>query len=76
MGLPKTVQQGLEIDERTETTQWKDTIRKEMQNFLPIFQFIDDDVVPVGYKHITCHMIFGIKMIGLVRNSYLVAGFT
>jgi len=35
MGLPKTVQQGLEIDERTETTQWKDIIRKEMKIFFP-----------------------------------------
>jgi len=27
--------EGLEIDERTETTQWKDIIRKEMKIFFP-----------------------------------------
>jgi hypothetical protein len=34
----------------------------------------NDDVLPVGYKHITCHMIFEIKMFGLVRKAHFMAG--
>jgi hypothetical protein len=41
-----------------------------MKNISQAFKFNEDDTVPIGYKHITCHMIFDIKMIGLV----LVAG--
>jgi len=37
-------------------------------------QFVDGDVVPVGYKHIPCHMIFDVKMVGLVRKARFVAG--
>jgi hypothetical protein len=36
-------------------------------------QFVDGDVVPVGYKHIPCHMIFDVKMVGLVRKARFVA---
>jgi hypothetical protein len=72
--LPKSVAEALEIDKRTGTTFWRDAINKEMKNNAIAFKFMDDDVVPVGYKHITCHMIFDIKMIGLVRKARFVAG--
>jgi hypothetical protein len=72
--LPKSVAEALEIDKRTGTTFWRDAINKEMKNNAIAFQFMDDDVVPVGYKHITCHMIFDIKMVGLVRKARFVAG--
>lgn len=41
---------------------------------MPAFQFLDDDKVPIGHKHITCHMIFDIKMVGLIRKARFVAG--
>jgi hypothetical protein len=44
-----------------------------MRNNAPAFKFNDDDSVPVGYKHITCNMIFEIKMVGLVRKARYVA---
>jgi len=72
--LPKTVQQALEIDSHTGTTFWHDAIDKEMKNVLPAFKFTDDDQIPVGFKHITCHMIFDVKMVGLVRKARFVAG--
>jgi len=72
--LPKSVAEALEIDKRTGTTFWRDAINKEMKNNAIAFKFMNDDVVPVGYKHITCHMIFDIKMIGLVRKARFVAG--
>ena len=72
--LPKTVAEALDIDRRTGTTLWCDAIEKEMRNNAPAFKFNDDDSVPIGYKHITCHMIFEIKMVGLVRKARYVAG--
>jgi hypothetical protein len=64
----------LEIDHRTGTTLWRDAIEKEMKNNAPAFKFNDDDAIPIGYKHITCHMIFDIKMVGLVQKARFVAG--
>jgi len=56
------------------TSYWREAIDKEMRNVLPAFQFLDDDKVPIGHKHITCHMIFDIKMVGLIRKARFVAG--
>jgi len=72
--LPKSVKEALEIDDKIGTTFWRDAIEKEMKNVSQAFKFNDDDSVPVGYKHITCHMIFDVKMIGLVRKARFVAG--
>ena len=41
---------------------------------MPAFQFVDDDKVPVGYKKIDCHMIFDVKLVGLIRKARFVAG--
>jgi len=65
----------LEIDKKTGTTFWHEAIAKEMKTLLPAFKFNnDDDSIPVGYKHITCHMIFDVKMVGLVCKARFVAG--
>jgi hypothetical protein len=45
-----------------------------MKNVSKAFKFNDDDAVPIRYKHITCHMIFDIKMVGLVREAQFVTG--
>jgi hypothetical protein len=71
--IPKSVKEALAIDEETGTTYWRDAIAKEMRNVSPAFEFRDDDVMPPGYKHIDCHMIFDIK-IDLTRKARLVAG--
>jgi hypothetical protein len=60
--LPKSVCEALEIDARTGTTFWRDAIEKEMRNVMPAFEFRDDDTVPIGYKHIDCHVIFDVKV--------------
>lgn len=72
--LPKTVLEALAIDKRTGTTFWRDAIAKEMKNVMIAFEFRDDDKVPIGYQQIMCHMIFDVKMVGLVRKARLVAG--
>jgi hypothetical protein len=66
------VEQALEIDSRTGTTYWRDTIDKEMHNLMPAFKFVDN--VPIGYKYIKCHMIFDVKMVGFIWKAHFVAG--
>lgn len=72
--IPKTVQQALDIDRRTNTTFWRDAIEKEMRNVMPAFELSDDNSIPIGYQKIVCHMVFDVKMIGLVRKARFVAG--
>jgi hypothetical protein len=72
--LPKTIAEALEIDWRTGTTFWRDAIEKEIKNVSIAFKFNDEDTIPVGHKHITCHTVFDVKMVGLVCKARLVAG--
>ena len=72
--LPKTVKRALEIDAETGTTFWKDAIDKEMKNVMPAFEFSDTDEVPIGHKHILCHLVFDIKLGALARKARYVAG--
>ena len=71
--LPKSVAESLAIDRRTGTEFWRLAIEKEMKNVMPAFESRDDNVVPIGYKQIPCHMIFDVKM-DLTRKARLVAG--
>jgi hypothetical protein len=41
---------------------------------MPAFEFSDTNEIPEGYKYINLHMIFNVKMVGLVRKARLVAG--
>ena len=52
---------------------WRKAIEKEMKNVMPAFQFTKDGKIPIGYKHIDCHMIFDIKM-DLTQKARLVTG--
>ncbi len=72
--LPKTVEEALAIDERTGTDFWRKAIEKEMRNVQVAFEVREDGVAPVGYKEITCHMIFDIKSDTLQRKARFVAG--
>ena len=72
--LPKSVEEALAIDRNTQTDFWRKAIEKEMKNVMPAFEFRDDDTPPIGYKHIKCHMVFDVKLIGLVRKARFVAG--
>jgi len=72
--LSKSAQEALDINYKTGTTFWRDAIDKEMRNVMHAFEFSDDDRIPIGHKYITCHMIFNVKMIGLIRKARFVAG--
>ena len=71
--LPKMVKEALEIDWQMGTDFWRKAIEKEMKNVMPAFQFTEDGKIPIGYKHIDCHMIFDIKM-DLTQKARLVMG--
>jgi hypothetical protein len=72
--LPKTVEEALQIDQDMGNTLWHDAIQKEMKNNAIAFEFLlPGTSVPIGYKKITLHMVFDIKM-DLSRKARLVAG--
>jgi hypothetical protein len=71
--VPKSVDEALRIDKETGTEFWTKAVEKEMKNIEPAFEFRDNDIMPVGYQHIDCHMIFDVK-ITLERKARYVAG--
>jgi hypothetical protein len=71
--MPKSVSEALAFDKRSGTDFWRKAIEKEMLNVIPVFEFRDDDKVPIGYTKITCHMIFDVKQ-DLTRKAGLVVG--
>jgi hypothetical protein len=71
--LPKSVAAPLAIDRKTQTDFWTKATEKKMKNVMPAFEFRDDNIVPIGYKKIDCHMAFDVKM-DLTRKARLVAG--
>jgi hypothetical protein len=71
--LPKSVKQVLAIDRIMGTSFCKDAIEKETRNILPAFEFRDDDVMPLSFKKIDCHMVFDVKL-DLVHKAQFVAG--
>jgi hypothetical protein len=60
--LPKSVAAALAIDCKTQTDFWTKGMEKEMKNVMPAFEFWDDNIVPISYKKIDCHMVFDVKM--------------
>ncbi len=61
--LPKSVKHALDLDQETDTTYWKDAIKKEMSVILPAVRILEDgERAPVGYKQIPCHMVFDVTM--------------
>ena len=72
--VPKTVDEALRLDKENGNTLWHDAIKKEMENSRVAFNLLGvDDGPPVGFKEITCHMIFDVKM-DLTRKARYVAG--
>ncbi len=72
--VPTTVAEALELDRINGNTLWHDAIEKEMKNNRIAFDLLPrDSSAPVGYKKITCHMNFEVKM-DLRRKARYVAG--
>jgi len=72
--IPRSTKRALEIDRESGTDLWRKAIEKEMKNNSSAFEILDtEEVVPVGYTKITCHLIFDIKM-DFTRKARFVAG--
>ena len=72
--LPKSVPEALEIDKKTGTDFWRRAIEKEMKNVHVAFEIREDGSIPVGFREITCHLVFDIKSDTLARKARFVAG--
>jgi hypothetical protein len=53
---------------------WRKVIKKEMKNVMPAFEILDANQVPVGFKHIDCHMIFNVKLDLTRKTRYVIGG--
>ena len=72
--VPTTVEEALELDRNNGNNLWADAIKKEMKNSRVAFQLLGrDERPPVGFKEITCHLVFDVKM-DLTRKARYVAG--
>ena len=61
--VPRTVKQAYEFDKENGNTFWRDVIKKEMTNVGVAFQIQEEgEVIPNGYKKVTGHLIFDVKM--------------
>ena len=72
--IPYTVEEALKFDQENGNNLWQEAIEKEMKNSQIAFEILGKHVKPPpGYKKITCHMNFEIKM-DLRRKARYVAG--
>jgi hypothetical protein len=73
--VPRTVKEAYELDRKNGNTLWAVKIKKEMENVRTAFCAMDDGkVIPIGYQHICCHMIFDVKRKDFRCKACLVAG--
>jgi hypothetical protein len=72
--VPLLVQEALDIDKRMGTDMWRKAIEKEMCNVMVAFDVKDDGKVPIGFKEISCHLVFDIKSNTLAQKARFVAG--
>ena len=72
--IPYTVEEALQLDQENGNNLGREAVKKEMKNSCVAFEVLGNHVQPPpGFKKITCHMNFEIKM-GLQRKAYYVAG--
>ena len=72
--VPETADEALALDEKNGDTFWKDAIAKEYENSSMAFDVQEEgEGAPVGWKKITCHLVFDVKM-DLTRKARYVAG--
>ena len=79
--LPHSVEEAYKLDEKNNNNYWCTAIEKEMSRVRVAFEKWTGGNTReeakrklVGYQEVRCHMIFDVKMSGLVRKARLVAG--
>jgi hypothetical protein len=61
--LPNNVAHAHEIDAKNGNTYWRDALDLEMHNVGIAFEILDEgQLAPSGWKHVTGHIIFDVKM--------------
>ena len=61
--IPGTVEEAMELDRGAENNLWREAIEKEWENSRVAFQLLErGKPPPVGYKEITCQLVFNIKL--------------
>jgi hypothetical protein len=61
--IPTSLVHGYEIDKKNGDSFWKDAIAKEMHNIGVAFEvLLDDQLAPVGWKKVTGHFVWDVKM--------------
>ena len=69
--LPATYELAVLMDKESGNTFWRDATKKEMKNVEVAFKFLDDGInMPIGFKKITCHLIFDVKF-DLTRKAMI-----
>ena len=72
--IPKTFKEAVELDRQNGNTYWQNAVKKEMKNVQIAFDFKDEDSdIPIGFKEISCHLVFDVKF-SLDRKARYVAG--
>ena len=72
--IPKTYIEAVELDIINKNRLWQDAIRKEIKNVEVAFKFLDNgEKMPIGFKQITCHLIFDVKF-DLTRKARYIGG--
>ena len=71
----KNYAEAVTMDQTNGNTLWQDMVKKEMNNIEIAFRFLDEDRarVPIGFKKITCHLIYNVKF-DLTRKARYVGG--
>ena len=79
--LPHSVEEAYKLDEKNNNNYWRVAIEKEMSRVRIAFEKWTGGNTReeakrrlVGYQEVRCHMIFDVKMSGLIRKARLVAG--
>ncbi|CAJ1941171.1 unnamed protein product [Cylindrotheca closterium] len=61
--IPKSIREAIKIDKENGDTLWEDSIQMEMKNNQIAFEEFDGDVEKLmGYKKITGHLVFDVKL--------------
>ena len=73
--VPRTIKQAYEFDKENGNTFWRDAVKKEMTNVGIAFQIYEDgEVIPNGFKKVTGHLIFDVKMDFTRKARYVLDG--
>ena len=72
--IPKNYAEAAEFDRANNKRLWQDSIKKEMTNVRVAFKLLEgNNRIPIGFKEITCHLIFNVKF-DLKRKTRYVGG--